>query len=300
MDETLASAALDFSGRPYFVFDGRLPARATSATCRPNWCRTSSARCARPPGLNLHLQVRGDNTHHMVEACFKAVARALRQAIRREGARAAEHQGRAVTPTRRRCSIPAAPTSARCRTRSRASAWTRRSARDAERDPRRRPTWSCPASAPPRRHGAPARDWPDRADAARLTQPLLGICVGMQLLFERSEEGDVDVPGPAARARAAPAGSARHPRAAHGLEPPAADAPRHRRCWPGIDAARRPTSCTATPRRSRARLPGHRQPRRRLRRRGRSEAASTGAQFHPERSAAAGARLLRNFLAMSA
>jgi len=36
-------------------------------------------------GLNLHLQVRGDNTHHMVEACFKAVARALRQAIRRQG-----------------------------------------------------------------------------------------------------------------------------------------------------------------------------------------------------------------------
>ena len=36
-------------------------------------------------GLNLHLQVRGENTHHMVEACFKAVARALRQAIRREG-----------------------------------------------------------------------------------------------------------------------------------------------------------------------------------------------------------------------
>ena len=37
-------------------------------------------------GLNLHLQVEGDNDHHKVEACFKAVARALRQAIRREGA----------------------------------------------------------------------------------------------------------------------------------------------------------------------------------------------------------------------
>ena len=36
-------------------------------------------------GLNLHLQVRGENTHHMVEACFKVVARALRLAIRREG-----------------------------------------------------------------------------------------------------------------------------------------------------------------------------------------------------------------------
>ena len=38
-----------------------------------------------PAGLNLHLSVRGENAHHMVEACFKAVARALRQAIRREG-----------------------------------------------------------------------------------------------------------------------------------------------------------------------------------------------------------------------
>ena len=36
-------------------------------------------------GANLHLRVRGDNTHHMVEACFKAVARTLRAAIRRDG-----------------------------------------------------------------------------------------------------------------------------------------------------------------------------------------------------------------------
>jgi imidazoleglycerol-phosphate dehydratase / histidinol-phosphatase len=33
----------------------------------------------------LHLSVRGDNTHHMIEACFKVVARTLRQALRREG-----------------------------------------------------------------------------------------------------------------------------------------------------------------------------------------------------------------------
>ncbi len=37
-------------------------------------------------GLNLNLSVRGDNDHHKIEACFKALARALRQAIRREGA----------------------------------------------------------------------------------------------------------------------------------------------------------------------------------------------------------------------
>ena len=36
--------------------------------------------------MNLHLRVTGENTHHMVEACFKSVARALRQALRRDGA----------------------------------------------------------------------------------------------------------------------------------------------------------------------------------------------------------------------
>jgi imidazoleglycerol-phosphate dehydratase/histidinol-phosphatase len=33
----------------------------------------------------IHVSVRGENTHHMVEACFKGVGRALRQALRREG-----------------------------------------------------------------------------------------------------------------------------------------------------------------------------------------------------------------------
>jgi len=36
-------------------------------------------------GANLHLRVHGDNAHHMVEACFKVVARTLRQAIARSG-----------------------------------------------------------------------------------------------------------------------------------------------------------------------------------------------------------------------
>ena len=37
-------------------------------------------------GAALHISVKGENTHHMVEACFKGVGRSLRQAIRREGA----------------------------------------------------------------------------------------------------------------------------------------------------------------------------------------------------------------------
>jgi imidazoleglycerol-phosphate dehydratase / histidinol-phosphatase len=84
MDESLASAALDFSGRPYFVFEGRFPRESVgelSTELVPHFFRS----LCETAGLNLHLSVRGENTHHMVEACFKVVARALRQAIRREG-----------------------------------------------------------------------------------------------------------------------------------------------------------------------------------------------------------------------
>ena len=84
MDEALASAALDFGGRPYLVFDGAfrrervgdLPTELVA-----HFFRSLCDAC----GLNLHLQVRGDNDHHQVEACFKAFARALRQAVARSG-----------------------------------------------------------------------------------------------------------------------------------------------------------------------------------------------------------------------
>ncbi len=36
-------------------------------------------------GAAIHIQVQGENTHHMVEACFKGLGRALRQAVRIEG-----------------------------------------------------------------------------------------------------------------------------------------------------------------------------------------------------------------------
>jgi imidazoleglycerol-phosphate dehydratase/histidinol-phosphatase len=36
-------------------------------------------------GAALHIEVQGQNTHHMIEACFKSVGRVLRQAIQREG-----------------------------------------------------------------------------------------------------------------------------------------------------------------------------------------------------------------------
>jgi imidazoleglycerol-phosphate dehydratase/histidinol-phosphatase len=84
MDEALASAALDFSGRPCFVFDGTFQRERVGDVATelvPHFFRS----LCEGAGLNLHLKVDGDNDHHKIEACFKAVARAVRQAIRREG-----------------------------------------------------------------------------------------------------------------------------------------------------------------------------------------------------------------------
>jgi imidazoleglycerol-phosphate dehydratase/histidinol-phosphatase len=84
MDEALASAALDLSGRPFFVFEGSFPRDQVGglpSELVPHFFRS----LADALGANLHLSVRGDNAHHMIEACFKVVGRALRQAISRTG-----------------------------------------------------------------------------------------------------------------------------------------------------------------------------------------------------------------------
>jgi imidazoleglycerol-phosphate dehydratase/histidinol-phosphatase len=84
MDETLVRAALDLSGRAYFVFDGAFPREKVGdlpTELVPHFFRSLCDSL----GANLHLAVRGDNAHHMIEACFKAVARALRQGLRRQG-----------------------------------------------------------------------------------------------------------------------------------------------------------------------------------------------------------------------
>ena len=84
MDEALASAALDFSGRAYLVFDGQFRRERVGdmpTELVPHFFRSLCDAA----GLNLHLKVEGDNDHHKIEASFKALARALRQAIRRDG-----------------------------------------------------------------------------------------------------------------------------------------------------------------------------------------------------------------------
>jgi len=84
LDEALAEVVVDLSGRPYFVFTGALPAQTVgglSSEMVPHFFRSFAT------SLNaaIHLKVTGENTHHMVEAGFKAVGRALRQALKREG-----------------------------------------------------------------------------------------------------------------------------------------------------------------------------------------------------------------------
>ena len=84
MDEALATAALDLSGRAYFVFDGEFERDQVGELATelvPHFFRSLCDAA----GINLHLSVEGENDHHMIEACFKVVGRALRQAIRREG-----------------------------------------------------------------------------------------------------------------------------------------------------------------------------------------------------------------------
>jgi imidazoleglycerol-phosphate dehydratase / histidinol-phosphatase len=84
MDESEAQVAIDLSGRAYFVFEGRfgrdqigeLPSELV-----PHFFRS----LADALGAALHLSVRGENTHHMIEACFKGVGRALRPALHRDG-----------------------------------------------------------------------------------------------------------------------------------------------------------------------------------------------------------------------
>ncbi len=84
MDEAEAQVALDLSGRPYFAWDGRFNRERVGelpTELVPHFFRS----LAESLGAALHLRVSGENTHHMVEACFKGVGRSLRQAIKIEG-----------------------------------------------------------------------------------------------------------------------------------------------------------------------------------------------------------------------
>lgn len=84
MDESAARVALDLSGRAAFRFSGEFP-RASVGEMSTEMVVHFFHSLADSLGAALHLEVTGENTHHMVEACFKSVGRALCQAIHREG-----------------------------------------------------------------------------------------------------------------------------------------------------------------------------------------------------------------------
>ncbi len=84
MDESEAQVAVDLSGRAWFIFEGQFTREQVGALPTelvPHFFRS----LADALGCALHLAVRGENTHHMIEASFKGVGRALRPALRREG-----------------------------------------------------------------------------------------------------------------------------------------------------------------------------------------------------------------------
>ena len=81
MDESLAECAIDVSGRPFCVFDADLPATSI-AGFDTELAEEFFRAVANSAKLTLHVTVRdGTNAHHMIEACFKAFARALRVAV---------------------------------------------------------------------------------------------------------------------------------------------------------------------------------------------------------------------------
>jgi imidazoleglycerol-phosphate dehydratase/histidinol-phosphatase len=93
MDEAEAQVALDLSGRPYFVWDGRFQRERVGdlpTELVPHFFRSLSDSL----GAALHVTVRGENTHHMVESSFKGVGRSLRQALRLEGGELPSTKGR--------------------------------------------------------------------------------------------------------------------------------------------------------------------------------------------------------------
>jgi imidazoleglycerol-phosphate dehydratase len=84
MDETLALAAVDLSGRPYLVFKGAVPKRRVG-DLQAELLEDFFQAFASSAGANVHLKVAyGRSSHHAVEALFKAFARALRFACSRD------------------------------------------------------------------------------------------------------------------------------------------------------------------------------------------------------------------------
>ncbi|MEO6122029.1 MAG: imidazoleglycerol-phosphate dehydratase HisB [Acidimicrobiales bacterium] len=90
LDEALVEVALDLSGRPFTVYEVDCPVDALALGTPPFDPQLAEhfwQSFATTAGITLHVRLRsGRNTHHILEAVFKAVARSLRDAVRLEGA----------------------------------------------------------------------------------------------------------------------------------------------------------------------------------------------------------------------
>lgn len=85
MDDALVLSALDFSGRTYFAFEADLRAERLG-TMETEVVREFFMGLASGAQMNLHIkQLAGENTHHVVEAMFKAVAKSMDMASRIDG-----------------------------------------------------------------------------------------------------------------------------------------------------------------------------------------------------------------------
>ncbi|GAB4191333.1 MAG: bifunctional histidinol-phosphatase/imidazoleglycerol-phosphate dehydratase HisB [Wenzhouxiangellaceae bacterium] len=84
MDEALTQTAVDLSGRPYYVQHGELP-RASVGDLNSEMIKHFFHSLAQNLRAAIHIEVKGENTHHMAEAMFKSVGRCLRQACTRQG-----------------------------------------------------------------------------------------------------------------------------------------------------------------------------------------------------------------------
>jgi len=89
LDEALVEVALDLSGRPFLTYDIEFPPDTMALGTPPfdpQLAEEFWRALATSAGMTLHVHLRsGKNTHHIVEASFKGVARALRDAVRYEG-----------------------------------------------------------------------------------------------------------------------------------------------------------------------------------------------------------------------
>jgi imidazoleglycerol-phosphate dehydratase len=82
MDEARASCAIDVSGRPYCAYGGLTLPPGDIAGFEHEAAEEFFRAVASAARLTLHLELQaGTNAHHMIEACFKAFARALRAAV---------------------------------------------------------------------------------------------------------------------------------------------------------------------------------------------------------------------------